>query len=98
MNVELNDRPIAWPRKHDVFGVGVSATTYAKATEAILRAAEERTPAIVSAHAVHALVTFSGSEELRTKANTFEMITPDGQPVRWALNWLHDTRLSDPVC
>ena len=97
MSVGLDDKPIAWPRKHDVFGVGISATTYAEATEAILRAAERHESAIVSAHSVHALVTFSGSEELRRKANSFEMITPDGQPVRWALNTLHGTGLRERV-
>ena len=29
--------------------------------------------------------------------NAFEMVTPDGQPVRWALNVLHGTRLQDRV-
>ncbi len=97
MSNETDNIPTNWPRKYDIFGVGISATTYAEATETILRAAEERVGAVVSAHAVHALVTFSSSQELRDKANTFEMITPDGQPVRWALNRLHATRLTDRV-
>jgi exopolysaccharide biosynthesis WecB/TagA/CpsF family protein len=29
--------------------------------------------------------------------NRFNMITPDGQPVRWALNLLHNTQLRDRV-
>ena len=93
-----NDEPVRfWPRKFDVFGVGISATTYSDATAAILKAAEERIGAVVSAHAVHALITFSASQPLRDMANTFEMITPDGQPVRWALNRLHGARLADRV-
>jgi hypothetical protein len=47
---------IKWPRKHDIFGVGVSAVTLDEATEAILTAARERVPAVVSAFAVHALI------------------------------------------
>ena len=47
--------------------------------------------------AVHALVTASRDPELRGKVNTFEMITPDGQPVRWALNLLHRAGLKDRV-
>jgi len=27
----------------------------------------------------------------------FDLIVPDGQPVRWALNWLHGARLADRV-
>lgn len=89
--------PEFWPRKYDLFGVGVSATTYAEATAAILHAAEERASAAVSAHAVHALMTFAGSPAMRAKANSFEMITPDGQPVRWALNLLHGAKLKQRV-
>jgi len=88
---------VYWPQKYDVFGVGISSTSYAEATAAILAAAEERQSAVVSAHAVHALITFAESEALREKANSFEMITPDGQPVRWALNRLHGTRLRERV-
>jgi N-acetylglucosaminyldiphosphoundecaprenol N-acetyl-beta-D-mannosaminyltransferase len=88
---------VVWPPKVDVFGLEVSPTTYEEATETIIAAASWHSPAVVSCHAVHALVTFSGDRELREKANTFEMITPDGQPVRWALNLLHGTRLRDRV-
>src|SRR5690242_18304259 len=33
----------------------------------------------------------------RYRLNDFDMLVPDGQPVRWALNRLHGTRLSDRV-
>lgn len=75
----------------------MSVTNYDHASDAIFRAAQERRSSIVSCHAVHALVTFSGDKDLCEMANTFEMITPDGQPVRWAMNWLHRTRLQDRV-
>jgi N-acetylglucosaminyldiphosphoundecaprenol N-acetyl-beta-D-mannosaminyltransferase len=90
-------RTVAWPRKVDVFGVGISVTDYAAATAAVLQAARRRQPAVVTAHAVHALVTFSGDPELRAKANTFEVVTPDGQPVRWAVNLLHRAGLTERV-
>ncbi len=32
-----------------------------------------------------------------TRLNSFDLITPDGQPVRWAMNWLHDAGLPDRV-
>jgi exopolysaccharide biosynthesis WecB/TagA/CpsF family protein len=70
-------------------------TDYDEATAAILQAAAQRTPGVVSCHAVHALVTASGDPSLRDKVNTFDMVTADGQPVRWALNLLHGTRLAD---
>jgi exopolysaccharide biosynthesis WecB/TagA/CpsF family protein len=85
------------PQKYDLFGVQVSATTYDEATEFILEAARQGRPAVVSAHDVHALVTASGNPELLAKVNRFDIITPDGQPVRWALNVLHHAGLRDRV-
>ncbi len=87
----------AWPPKFDIFGVGVSRTTYDEAVETILQAAWRHRAAVVSCFAVHALVTASRDPELRRKVNTFEMITPDGQPVRWALNLLNRAGLNDRV-
>ena len=87
----------SWPPKHDLFGVLVSSTTYEEAVHAIARAAKLGEPAIASLHAVHALVTASDDAKLRDAVNQFEMIAPDGQPVRWALNRLHGTKLADRV-
>ena len=88
---------IAWPRKHDLFGVDVSATTYDEATAAILTAAREGISSVVSAHAAHAVVCASDDPALRAKVNSFQIVTPDGQPVRWALNALHGAGLNDRV-
>lgn len=89
--------PAHWPAKVDLFGVQVSPVTYDEAIAAILRAAEEGRAGIVSCHAAHAIVTASNDAELRHQVNGFDLVTPDGQPVRWALNWLHRTRLADRV-
>src|SRR5436309_227996 len=86
-----------WPPKADLFGVGVSVTDYGGTVAAILRAARQGTPAVVTCHAVHAIVTASRDPSLRDKVNAFEMVTPDGQPVRWALNLLYGARLGDRV-
>lgn len=88
---------VNWPPKHDIFGVQVSTTTYDDACKAILAAAHQQVPAIVSAFAVHALIEAATQPELAKKVNRFAMITPDGQPVRWALNWLHKAGLKDRV-
>ncbi|NLS97180.1 MAG: WecB/TagA/CpsF family glycosyltransferase [Planctomycetaceae bacterium] len=95
--VPVQDPPVDWPPKLDLFGVQVSATDYRQAVEAILGAAEGRVPSQVSLHAVHALITASTDPELRRKVNFFQMIAPDGQPVRWALNLLYGTGLRERV-
>jgi len=92
-----NSPKFAWPDKADLFGVGVSPTTYEEATAAIIEAAQREVPGVVACHAVHALVTASGDDQLRELVNSFDMVTPDGQPVRWALNLLHRTGLKDRV-
>lgn len=88
---------VPWPAKVDVFGLRISPTTYDEAVAATMTAARQGRPGVVSCHAVHAVVTCSGDPELRSQANAFDMITPDGQPVRWALNWLHGAGLRDRV-
>jgi N-acetylglucosaminyldiphosphoundecaprenol N-acetyl-beta-D-mannosaminyltransferase len=89
--------PVRWPPKVELFGVGVSVTNYDEATAAVLEAAGRRVPAVVTCHAVHAIVTASRDPSLCAQVNAFELVTPDGQPVRWALNLLHGTRLADRV-
>jgi exopolysaccharide biosynthesis WecB/TagA/CpsF family protein len=86
-----------WPRKLDVFGVGITPTTYAQASQVIVESARLGQRGLVSCYAVHALVTFCSDPQLRDVANRFDMITPDGQPVRWALNLLHGAGLTDRV-
>jgi N-acetylglucosaminyldiphosphoundecaprenol N-acetyl-beta-D-mannosaminyltransferase len=88
---------LRWPPKVDLFGVGVSLTDYDEATATILHAARQGQGGVVSCHAVHALITAAGDSSLRAKVNTFELVCPDGQPVRWAMNVLRGAHLSDRV-
>ncbi|HWB14665.1 MAG TPA: WecB/TagA/CpsF family glycosyltransferase [Pirellulales bacterium] len=93
----LESPVLAWPAKLDLFGLGISPTTYDHAVRLIVSAAEKGTSAIVACQAVHAVVTACGDATLKERVNSFELVTPDGQPVRWALNWLHRAGLADRV-
>lgn len=97
--IDTHDRRphLDWPRKHEVLGIGISATTYDESIAAILAAAQARRSAVVSLHAVHAVVTASRDPALRAKVNQFDLVAPDGQPVRWALNWLYAAGLPERV-
>ena len=88
---------LAWPASVDLFGLPVTPTDYDEAAGAILAAAKRKAPGVVSCHAVHAIVTLSRDPALRELARRFDMITPDGQPVRWALNLLYGAKLRDRV-
>jgi N-acetylglucosaminyldiphosphoundecaprenol N-acetyl-beta-D-mannosaminyltransferase len=91
-------RPVVdWPAKRELFGVGVTACEADAAVAAIVAAAKFRHPSIASCFSVHSLVSASDDPVLNRKANSFEMVTADGQPIRWALNLLHKTRLAERV-
>lgn len=87
-----------WPSKCDVFGLNVSQTSYAEVTEKIIDAVQEGRSLVVDFVSVDPLVQSVRSESLREKINSFEIVCPDGHPVRVAMNVLHDARQMDRVC
>ena len=88
---------VAWPQKFDVLGVGVSSTNYAQAVETIIQAALRKQSAIVNPMPVHGLIEACRDPNLNKKVNLFELVVPDGQPVKWALNRFHSAGLADRV-
>jgi exopolysaccharide biosynthesis WecB/TagA/CpsF family protein len=93
----MNSIPVVWPEKYDLLNVQVSATTYSKALEVIIAAAGKRTHACVDHMPVHGLVTASTDKKFGAAMNSFDMVCPDGHPVRWALNALYKINLPDRV-
>jgi len=83
--------------KRNVLGIHVSVIDYAGAVAAIVKAAEDLKPLKVSALAVHGVMTGALDPVHRWRLNSFDLVTPDGQPVRWALNLLHGAGLRDRV-
>jgi N-acetylglucosaminyldiphosphoundecaprenol N-acetyl-beta-D-mannosaminyltransferase len=83
--------------KRNVLGVMIDAVDYGAAVKRIIDAAKNQRPYSVTALAVHGVMTGVGDESHRYRLNHFDMVTPDGQPVRWALNRLHGTNLADRV-
>ena len=84
-------------RKHNVLGVGIDAVSRAMAVAGIVEAARERRAMAVSALAVHGVMTGVLDSEHRYRLNHLDLVVPDGQPVRWALNVLHRANLSERV-
>lgn len=83
--------------KRNVLGILISVADYDGAVEAIARAARDRVCSSVSALAVHGLMTGVFDREQKFRLNHFDLLVPDGQPVRWVLNWLHCAGLTDRV-
>jgi len=91
------DEAVQWPARRSLFGVMVSVTNYEEAVACIMQAARRGQSAVVSAHPVHGIVSASGDRKLRRRVNSFEILAPDGQPVRWALNRLYNAGLQERV-
>lgn len=86
------------PSKLNLLGVGVSRVDYNLAVERIIQAAKARESFGVTALAVHGVMEAKQDAKFAAKLNTLHLITPDGQPVRWALNLLGARELKDRVC
>ena len=83
--------------KKNILGVLIDAVDYEGAVHKIINAANENKPYAVSALAVHGVMTGVMDKVHRFRLNSFDLLTPDGQPVRWALNLLYKLRLPDRV-
>jgi exopolysaccharide biosynthesis WecB/TagA/CpsF family protein len=90
----FNLRPSTYP----VLGVRIAAETYASATRKIIEAATQGLTYSVTALAVHGVMEAELSVSHRARLAAFDLILPDGQPVRWALRWLYGVSLPDRVC
>lgn len=83
--------------RHEVLGVRIAATDYDNACNMIRQSAHARKPLTVTALAVHGVMTGALDDEHRRRLNALDLVVPDGQPVRWALNLLFKAGLSDRV-
>ncbi len=83
--------------KRDILGVMVDVVDYESAVDQIIHAARDGRSFAATALAVHGIMTGALDQEHRFRLNQFDLVVPDGQPVRWALNLLHSTHLRDRV-
>lgn len=83
--------------KKNVIGILIDAVDYESTMDFVFRAAREKRGAAISALAVHGVMTGALDSEHKFRLNHFDLLVPDGQPVRWVLNWLHGARLADRV-
>ena len=83
--------------RKNILGIGINAVDYEAAVEKIIGAAREKRPFAVSALAVHGVMTGATDRAHRYRLNKLDLVVPDGQPVRWALNYLYKTELADRV-
>lgn len=87
------------PPKLSLFGVGVSRTDrYDEVVEQVIAAARDHRPLMLSALSVHALMMAATRPEMGRSIGRADIVTADGQPVRWAMNLLYEAKLVRRVC
>jgi len=83
--------------KRTLFGIDYAIVDYEQASNVIIRHAEAHKSFGVSALAVHGLVTSVRDHAIGERVRKIDMIVPDGQPVRWALNSFYKVGMKDRV-
>jgi exopolysaccharide biosynthesis WecB/TagA/CpsF family protein len=83
--------------KRNVIGILIDVVDYERTLDFVMRAAREKRGTAISAMAVHGLMSGVLSHDMKLRLNCFDLLVPDGQPIRWALNVLHGAKLSDRV-
>jgi N-acetylglucosaminyldiphosphoundecaprenol N-acetyl-beta-D-mannosaminyltransferase len=86
-----------WPVRRRVLGVPISCTTYDELVASAIEAGRHRAPALITAFAVHGVVTAAEDPAFRRCIEDFHVVTPDGQPIRHALNLLYRAGLRERV-
>lgn len=84
-------------QKYKLFWPEYAAVDYDSASDIIIEKAASRESFGVSALAVHGLITSLKDENLNNVINKIDLIVPDGQPIRWALNSFYKLGLKDRV-
>ncbi|NLD93700.1 MAG: WecB/TagA/CpsF family glycosyltransferase [Fibrobacter sp.] len=95
--MSTESQTLNWPERCPVFGIGVSVTDYNEASNLVISAAKNRISSCVDAMNVHVLVTAVKDKEFNTAIVGFDMVCPDGQPVRWALNKFNRKKITERV-
>lgn len=84
-------------RTYKLFTPNYANVDYQSASDIIIEHAEIRKSFGVSALAVHGLMESLKDTALGNKINKIDLIVPDGQPVKWALNGFYRLGMKDRV-
>lgn len=83
--------------KQRLFSVNYSITDYEGASDLIVAKAISQESFGVSALAVHGLIECVRKKPFREILEKIDMVVPDGQPIKWALNSFYHLGLKDRV-
>jgi UDP-N-acetyl-D-mannosaminuronic acid transferase (WecB/TagA/CpsF family) len=80
-------------RKHNIIGILMDVVDYPAVVDFVVRSAAEQRGAAISALAVQGVMTGVLDREQKFRLNHLDLLVPDGQPIRCALNLLHRAEL-----
>ena len=83
--------------KVSLFGVNYAVVDYESASDVIIENGKSNKSFGMSALAVHGLIECVNNPELQQQVNKLDLVVPDGQPVKWAMNYFYKTNLKDRV-
>jgi N-acetylglucosaminyldiphosphoundecaprenol N-acetyl-beta-D-mannosaminyltransferase len=84
-------------QKVDIFSIPYAVVNYNSAALEIIEQAKNRTSYAVYALPVHGVVENKQNPSFAEAVKKADMIVPDGQPIRWAMNNFHKVGLKDRV-
>lgn len=85
------------PNRGRILGIDISITDYGEVTDCVIDAAREPRSLTVAACAVHTVIEARRDPVFAAVLNSFDILTPDGQPLRWGLNWTGQAALRERV-
>lgn len=80
-----------------IFGLNYAVVDYVKASNIIIEEAKKHNSFGVFALPVHGVVEAQKNKDFYNATQQTNMIVPDGQPIRWAMNSFHKVNLKDRV-
>jgi N-acetylglucosaminyldiphosphoundecaprenol N-acetyl-beta-D-mannosaminyltransferase len=83
--------------KKNILGIMIDAVDYEAAIAFVFQCVRQKRGAMISALAVHGVMTGVLDPAHKFRLNHFDLLVPDGQPVRWVMNWLYGTKLRERV-
>jgi exopolysaccharide biosynthesis WecB/TagA/CpsF family protein len=84
-------------KKVKLFSTEYALTDYEQASDVIISKAKKHEPFSVFALPVHGVIEALTNKAMQEAVDKADMIVPDGQPIRWAINSIYKAGLKDRV-
>jgi N-acetylglucosaminyldiphosphoundecaprenol N-acetyl-beta-D-mannosaminyltransferase len=84
-------------KKYSVLGVNITVANYQEVINKIIRAAKKSQYLTVAPIASHPIMLANKNKAIKKILNSFNIVLPDSQYVKWALNYLYNLSIKDRI-